>query len=129
MNILLDTQAVVLWGLRDPSLPLLAQNAIADSANRVMLSAVSVWEMAIKRALGKLPLPAAALQMCGELVVQSGFSPLEITFEHVGAVEHLPPHHRDPFDRLLIAQATSDGLTIVSGDRWFDAYGIDRIWE
>jgi PIN domain nuclease of toxin-antitoxin system len=128
MKLLLDTQAAILWGLDSPDLPLAAHNAIADPSNDVFLSAVSVWEMAIKRGLGKLPLPAPAVDMARALVAHSGFKPLEIGYEHAGAVEALPQVHRDPFDRLLVAQAKAEGMRIVSGDSVFDRYDVSRVW-
>lgn len=128
MRLLLDTQAVICWGLDSPGLSLRTSNLLAEGGGSVHLSGVSVWEMAIKRSIGKLPLPRPALTMCREMIEHSGFRPLEITFEHLGAVESLPLHHRDPFDRLLIAQAQVENLTIVSGDASFDAYGVDRLW-
>ena len=120
MNLLLDTH-VVLWAFDDsPKLSTQARQAITDGNNLVFVSAVTAWEIAIKRALGKLEAPGDYLQ---ELQLHR-FTPLDITSEHALAVEHLPPHHSDPFDRLLIAQAKLEDLTLVTHDRWMEAYGV-----
>jgi PIN domain nuclease of toxin-antitoxin system len=120
MRLLLDTH-VLLWALGLPEeLRPDARRAIADPSNDVLVSTASAWEIAIKRALGRLDAPddlAEALEVVG-------FDELPIRLEHALAVERLPPHHRDPFDRMLIAQALSEGLTIVTRDPRFAAYGV-----
>ena len=119
MRLLLDTHAL-LWWLADEGLTTPAQNAIADPGNLVLVSAATAWEISIKKALGKL----AAPDDLEHQVQAGGFSPLPISIAHGVAAGQLPRHHEDPFDRMLIAQALADGLTIVTRDKRFDAYGV-----
>lgn len=98
--------------------------AISASHARVVISAVVIWEVSIKRRLGKLDAPADLL----EQLERSGVDLLPITARHADRVGTLPMHHRDPFDRLLIAQADVDGLAVVSADAKLRAYGIELIW-
>lgn len=123
MMLLLDTH-VFLWWLDDPRLLSEdARAAIADGKNSVYVSAAVVWEIAIKRALGKLDAPDDL-----EAVLEANrFLPLPITVPHALTVETLPPHHRDPFDRMLIAQARHEGFTFVSRDRHVSPYGVPHI--
>jgi PIN domain nuclease of toxin-antitoxin system len=122
MNVLLDTHAV-LWWLGDAPLADQARAVIEDGTNLAAVSAASVWEVAIKRSLGKLKAPAGFAQS----IVAGGFEPLPITHEHAELAGQLPAHHRDPFDRMLVAQATVEGLTIVSRDPVFSRYSVDVI--
>lgn len=119
MRLLLDTNAL-LWWLADEGLTVKAREAIADSANLVAVSAVSAWEISIKKALGKL----AAPDDLEHQVQTGGFTPLPITIAHGVAAGQLPRHHDDPFDRMLIAQALAEGLTIVTRDKRFDEYSV-----
>ena len=119
MRLLLDTHAL-LWWLADEGLTTPAQNAIADPGNLVLVSAATAWEIYIKKALGKLAAPDDLERQ----VQAGGFSPLPISIAHGVAAGQLPRHHEDPFDRMLIAQALADGLTIVTRDKRFDAYGV-----
>lgn len=96
----------------------LRRQAIRDGANEVYLSAASVWEMAIKQALGRLQAPEPVSAAAARL----GFEPLSIAFAHAEATALLPPLHRDPFDRLLVAQARTEGLTLVTSDPMIRAY-------
>jgi PIN domain nuclease of toxin-antitoxin system len=122
VNLLIDTQ-VFLWILNgDRRLKAKNRNVIR-SADRGFVSMVSAWEVAIKAGLGKLVFPVPF----EPAITANGFTPLAITFDHVAAVQHLPDHHRDPFDRLLIAQALTNGLTLVSADRRIAQYGIAHI--
>jgi PIN domain nuclease of toxin-antitoxin system len=119
MRLLLDTHAL-LWWLADEGLTNQARDAIADPANLVMVSAASAWEISIKKALGKLSAP-------GDLERQvdaSGFTPLPISVAHGLAAGQLRRHHDDPFDRMLIAQAFAEGLTIVTHDKRFADYNV-----
>ncbi len=112
MNLLLDTH-VLLWALEgNPRLGAEARRMVVDGRNRVYVSAVSVWEIAIKRSLGKITVPDTLLKT----ITSSGFSALPITLEHADAVSHLPLWHQDPFDRLLIAQAQQEQMTLVTHD-------------
>ena len=119
MQLLLDTH-VLLWALTDDErLGPEAREAITDRRNLVCVSAASAWEITIKAALGKLRAPA-------DLAVAlraAGFEPLAISVDHAVAVGHLPDHHRDPFDRILLAQAITEGLTLVSRDPAMRPYG------
>lgn len=120
MSLLLDTHAL-LWWLADTELTDEARDAIADPDHLVAVSAASIWEIAIKRELGKLDAPNGA----GAVAMAAGFEPLDITFDHAASAGALPPHHRDPFDRMLVAQARTEGLTIVTRDPAFADYDID----
>ena len=119
MRLLLDTHAL-LWWLADDGLTDQARDAVADQANLVMVSAVSAWEISIKKALGKLTAPDDLEQQMDE----GGFAPLPITIRHGIAAGELPRHHDDPFDRMLIAQAVAEGLTVVTHDKRFTDYDI-----
>jgi len=119
-QLLLDTH-VALWAFASPeTLTPEVRIAITDPRNTVMVSAMSVWEVEIKRALGKLDAPAGFAAMC----VDRGFDPLEVTFRHAEVAGALPPHHSDPFDRMLIAQAISENLELVTKDRAMSAYDV-----
>lgn len=119
MRLLLDTNAL-LWWLAGEGLTGQAREAIADPANPVAVSAVSAWEISIKKALGKL----AAPDDLEHQVQAGGFTPLPITIAHGIAAGQLGRHHDDPFDRMLIAQALAEGLTIVTRDKRFVDYGV-----
>lgn len=122
MNLLLDTHAL-LWWLADEQLDAGARAAIEDPENVVWVSAASVWEIAIKRSLGKLRTGADLLGA----VEWSGFERLPIAMDHAEAAGALPPHHRDPFDRMLVAQAQLLDLAIVTRDAAFDAYDVELL--
>lgn len=119
MRLLLDTHAL-LWWLADEGLNDQARDAIADPVNLVMVSAASAWEISIKKALGKLSAPDDLERQLDE----SGFVPLAISVAHGIAAGQLPRHHDDPFDRMLIAQAFGEGLTIVTHDKRFSDYNV-----
>jgi len=119
MRLLLDTNAL-LWWLADEGLAAQARDAIADPENLVVVSAVSAWEISIKKALGKL----AAPDDLEHQVQVGGFTPLPITIAHGVAAGKLARHHDDPFDRMLIAQALAEGLTVVTRDKRFSDYSV-----
>ena len=124
MKLLLDTHAA-LWFLSDDER--MGENAkqhLTDDDNRILLSAAVVWEIAIKRALGKLVVP----EEYQTLLLSAGVQALPITIDHAAAVERLPPHHRDPFDRMLVAQALGEAAAIVSRDDILRRYGVTLIW-
>jgi PIN domain nuclease of toxin-antitoxin system len=123
MRLLLDTHAFLWWWQGSRKLPARPQAAIA-SADTVLVSAASAWEMAIKCALGRLRFEGAF----ADAVDACGFSRLRIEFAHVEALRALPPHHADPFDRLLVAQAIVEGATLVTHDRALEPYGIATLW-
>ncbi len=123
MTLLLDT-CVFLWWLDDPRrLSRAARKAIGDGKNTVDISAAVVWEIAIKRALGKFDAPR---DLEGAMA-SNRFLPLPVTIPHALAVETLPNHHRDPFDRMLIAQARREGFKLVSRDHHVPLYGVPHI--
>ncbi|QNM97813.1 type II toxin-antitoxin system VapC family toxin [Chitinimonas koreensis] len=124
MRLLLDTH-VLLWWLADPErLGQAAYAAIADPAHEIWVSAASGWEIAIKQALGKLSGP---VDLPAELAVE-GFRALAIDFRHTEAVRALPPLHGDPFDRMLVAQARTEDLVLVSADEQLRRYSIPLLW-
>ena len=125
MNLLLDTH-VFLWAVdNNPNLSPAAREAIVDGHNIVYVSAATAWEISIKRAIGKLKIPES--DYLEELKLHR-FMPLSITTEHALSVENLPPHHKDPFDRMLIAQAQEENLALVTRDPRIRAYDV-RIIE
>ena len=124
MRLLLDTQAAIWWLSDDPRLAATAASQLHDDSNQVLLSAVVVWEVAIKRALGKLESPDGfAPRLLG-----AGAVALAVSIEHAAGVERLPQHHRDPFDRMLISQAMIERATIVSSDPKLSAYDVPILW-
>ena len=123
MRLLLDTHVAMWWTDERDDLLRDAQLAIAR-ADLVYVSLASAWEVAIKIGAGKLRLPAPF----EEGVRASGFTPLPITFAHTETVARLPRHHGDPFDRMLVAQAQVDGLTLVTRDRRLAAYRVPILW-
>ena len=123
MTLLLDTRAL-LWLLAGDVRVEGVRDAIADPRTPVLVSAVCVWEAAIKSALGKLRVPDDLPDRLDEFA----FERLSVSDEHAWAVRTLPPLHNDPFDRLLAAQAICERATIVSADTIFDGYGLTRIW-
>jgi len=128
VRLLLDTH-VWLWLQHAPErLGADALRDVEDPGNDVLLSAASSWEIAIKWALGKLPLPAPPDQYVPDRVLTSGVTPLPIQHRHALAVAQLPLHHRDPFDRLLVAQAREEAAVIVTGDRAFAASDVEVRW-
>ena len=128
MRLLVDTHAFLWFAAGDPRLTSRARRRIEDAANDRFLSVASVWEMAIKLSLGKLTLAISLDTLIEEGAVNNGFSLVDVRREHAVAVTHLPFHHRDPFDRLLVTQAMTDKMTIVSNDAELDAYPIQRLW-
>ncbi len=121
MNLLLDTH-VFLWAVdNNPNLSPAAREAIVDGQNIVYVSAATAWEISIKRAIGKLKTPQS--DYLEELRLHR-FTSLSITTEHALAVENLPPHHKDPFDRMLIAQSQEEKLYLVTRDLRMKAYDV-----
>lgn len=120
MRLLLDTNALLWWFADDPALGSRARTAIADPQNSAFVSALSLAEIATKQSIGKLRAPFIS----DDLLDEQGMSPLAFTPRHGRKVVELPLHHRDPFDRMLIAQALEEGLTIVTSDERFRSYGV-----
>jgi len=128
MDLLLDTHAFLWWVGGAGQLSATARRAIASPRNPCSLSLASCWEMAIKVSLRKLRLGGSVDRFVPEQLAANGFRLLEIDFADVARVATLPFHHRDPFDRLLVVQASRRGLAVVSRDRTFEKYGVERIW-
>lgn len=127
MRILLDTQ-VWLWMLAAPErLSESSRALVTTSSNELLLSAASAWEIAIKYALGKLRLPEAPGDLIPRLMTRTGITPLPIHHRHALHVATLPPLHRDPFDRLLVAQAQLEKLPILTADRSFELYDVETL--
>ena len=119
-RLLVDTHALLWWLTDDPALSPAARDAIADPVNEPFVSAASVWEIAIKRSLGKLTVL--------DRIADEGFVWLPISANHAWQVGELPLHHRDPFDRILVAQALIERLPIITGDSHFGQYGVQVRW-
>jgi PIN domain nuclease of toxin-antitoxin system len=129
VNLLLDTHAL-LWFLDDDAqLVPTAKARIEDPANRKLVSVATGWEIAIKVGLKKLDLGEPATTFLPRELATNGFDLLGIELAHATFVETLPPHHKDPFDRLLVAQALIEKLPLVSADAIFDQYGVTRLWK
>jgi PIN domain nuclease of toxin-antitoxin system len=122
-RLLLDTH-IFLWWRGEPSRLSSAVRTRIATADLVFVSVASAWEAAIKASLGRLELP----DTMGAGVLASGFEKLLITFSHAERVAVLPPHHRDPFDRMLVAQAQAEGLTLVTRDRRLEPYDVEILW-
>jgi PIN domain nuclease of toxin-antitoxin system len=128
MRILLDTHALIWFVDQHQLLSPPAHSAITDPANQVLVSAASIWEIAVKVALGKLSLSLPYKQWANSALNHLGATVLQITVDYTEPLTTLPTHHRDPFDRLLIAQAVVEQIPIVSKDAAFDAYSVRRLW-
>jgi PIN domain nuclease of toxin-antitoxin system len=126
--LLLDTHALLWWLFGQQLLTPAAKSAITDDDNEIFVSAASAWEISTKRRIGKLPDADSLSDGLEEVVRTQGFLPLPVTLSHGEAGGALPGLHKDPFDRLLIAQATLEGLVFVSNERLFDSYGVRRLW-
>jgi len=128
MRLLLDTHSFLWFIGGSAQLRAKARTLIEDASNQPFLSVASLWEMAIKISLGKLSLGQPFETLIPQQLGLNGIALLGITINHAAEVARLPFHHRDPFDRLLIAQAIVEQMPIVSGDTAFDAYAITRLW-
>lgn len=123
-SLLLDTH-VVLWSLGDVDrLSPAARDVIASGSVPIHVSSASIWEIAIKRRSGKLKAPEDLVAQ----IAEAGFKELPISHRHAGLAGALPPHHRDPFDRMIVAQARCEGMTVVSRDERIAAYGVRVLW-
>ena len=124
MKLLFDTHAALWFLSGDERLGENARRHLTDDTNLVLLSAAVVWEIAIKRYLGKLTVPDEYLS----LLLEAGVQPLAVSVAHAAAVQYLPPHHRDPFDRILVSQAAIEGGALVSRDDALRPYDVTLIW-
>lgn len=128
MQLLLDTHAFLWWLAGDDALSVAARTAIADDGNGVFISAASAWEITTKHRIGKLRGVGAIIADLDRAIADQGFSGLPISLRHGQVAGALPGPHRDPFDRMLIAQAMLENLVLVSNEQPFDAYGVRRFW-
>lgn len=128
MRILLDTHTLLWFYLGDPQLSSTARGLIDDPANTKLVSPASYWELAIKVSLGKYVLTESYDDFIQHAVFDNGFVILPVEPRHTAALISLPHHHKDPFDRLLVAQAIVDRIPLVSGDSLLDKYPITRLW-
>ena len=128
MRILLDTHTFLWYALDDASLSSTARQYILDAAYQKLISPASYWEIAIKVGVGKLQLTRPYEAFINEGIQGSGFDVLPVLVKHTNVVASLPFHHRDPFDRLLVAQALAEDVPLLSNDAVLDQYGIRRIW-
>jgi PIN domain nuclease of toxin-antitoxin system len=128
MNLLLDTHAFLWFIAGDSNLSQAARAAIEDLNNNRYLSMASLWEIAIKVSIDKLTLGEPFETLIPEQIAENSIELLDISFEHTVLISTMPFHHRDPFDRLIAAQAKVEQLTLVGVDAVFDAYGVDRLW-
>jgi PIN domain nuclease of toxin-antitoxin system len=128
MRLLLDTHVLLWYLLNDPQLTLTALDLIKDPHNEILVSPGSYWEIAIKIGLGKYVLPEPLDVFMEREITANDFRILHIEPKHAAILTTLPHHHRDPFDRLLIAQAIVEQIPIISADPLFDAYPVQRLW-
>ena len=125
MRLLIDSHAFLWWSEASAALGAAARSAIADPTSEVLVSVAGLWELTIKQSSGRLSLPAELETM----LTNQGFSVLPITFLHLLRLGTLPRrHHRDPFDRMMIAQALAEGIPIATSDPVFAAYGVQVVW-
>jgi PIN domain nuclease of toxin-antitoxin system len=128
VRVLLDTHTLLWWLDGDRRLSRRARQVIGDDENTVLVSAASAWEISTKVRLGKLPGATEVAAELSAILRQQNFEPLPIEIPHALKAGNLPGPHRDPFDRMLIAQAQAENLELVSNERVFDAYGVHRLW-
>ena len=128
MRLLLDSHTVIWWFTGDRRLPPTTREAISEQTNEKFVSAVSAWEIATKYRLGKLPMVSALVNDFRRRVASQGFEELPLSVSDGIRAGSLPGPHRDPFDRMLIAQAMTEDLVLVSNEALFDSYGVQRLW-
>ena len=129
MKLLIDTQCWLWWFAEPDRLQESTIAQVVDETNELWFSVASIWEMGIKVGLGKLPLPEPIDRYLSSRMKQLGARSLEIRADHALQAGGLPLHHRDPFDRMLIAQAQVEGMTIVTSDRMFARYEVEILWD
>ena len=128
MRAILDTHVFLWWNMDDPQLSATLREIISDGRNELYLSAVSTWEIAIKAGRGRLILPAPPPAYVPDRLILHGFQPLPISLSHALHVYSLPDHHRDPFDRLLIAQAQLEDIPILTADPIMARYDVQAVY-
>jgi PIN domain nuclease of toxin-antitoxin system len=127
MQVLLDTHALLWWLTDSPRMKATWRRTLGDSQTRVVVSAASIWEIAIKTAMGRLELELPKDVVLSNLAAVCGFEDMPVSARHAAAVMELPPHHADPFDRILVAQAKLERLTLVSADKAVRAYDVELL--
>ncbi len=128
MRLLLDTHTFIWFVIDSPRLSVIVRGLIENENNEKLLSTASIWEMAIKQSTGKLNFGKPFREFIEEQINMNSIDLLNINLDHIDVIAKLPLHHRDPFDRLLIAQAIVEQIPILSADSAFDAYPIQRLW-
>lgn len=128
VRVLLDTHALLWWLAGDRALSQRASATIADEESLILVSAATAWEICTKHRLGKLPGVTHLVENFASVLADQAFEVLDVTLDHACRAGSLPGQHRDPFDRMLIAQTQALGVAIVSVDEVFDGYGVKRIW-
>ena len=128
MRLLLDTHAFLWWLANDPALPGAARDAIAEPATRVHVSAATAWEITTKYRIGKLAAAGLVAADVAAEIAAEGFVELPVTVRHAQRAGAIPGPHKDPFDRMLIAQSLDESLTLVSNETMFDGFGVTRLW-
>ena len=128
MRLLLDTHTFIWYVTDNPRLSAHVKLLIEDENNEKLVSIASIWEMAIKHSIGRLNFSLPFIEFVGQQLTVSNIGLLEINLPHIEVVASLPLHHRDPFDRLIIAQSMAQQIPILSVDAIFDAYAIARVW-
>jgi PIN domain nuclease of toxin-antitoxin system len=128
VRLLLDTHAFLWWVGADRRLSRKARSAVGAGRNECFVSLATAWEIAIKASLGSLRVDASLERFLPDQIAANGFQPLPIDLRHTARVATLPFHHRDPFDRLLLAQALEEELAVVTADPVFAEYGVKRVW-
>jgi len=127
-NILLDTHSFIWWIEDSSRLSTKAKKLVENLENNCFLSLASCWELAIKSSIGKIKLTLSIRDFIPQQLAANDFKQLSISFRHIARVESLDFHHRDPFDRLIAAQALEEKMILLSVDTIFDHYGVERIW-
>ncbi len=128
MRLLLDTHAFIWYTTDGLGLSTTGRSLIDNGDNDILLSTASVWEMAIKHSIGRLNFSVPFMEFIKQQIAVNRIEILEISFDHIEVVASLPLHHRDPFDRLIIAQSMAEQIPVLSVDGIFDAYAIARLW-
>ncbi len=129
MNLIVDTQVFLWWLVDDRALSGRARDLMRDAGNTLYLSAVSAWEIAIKVALGRLELSGEPAIVVPEQMAANSIEPLPVQISHALHVYSLPSHHRDPFDRMLVAQSQIEGLPILTSDARIGHYDVEVVWK
>jgi PIN domain nuclease of toxin-antitoxin system len=128
MRILIDTHALLWWLADDPALPPSARKHLANPGNAIFVSSASAWEIGTKFRIGKLPDADNLLADFDGYLAREHFETIHISIDHAVRAGLLPGPHKDPFDRMLIAQAQAESLPVISNDEVFDSYGVRRLW-